>query len=98
MDAIIVRRHGGRWAVQDGPDATPDAEYDTRELAETVARQRAGGQEVVVHDDDDDEAGLGGGGGTDRGSGPRGADGAIDQRTGGAGSADETPREPQAGL
>jgi hypothetical protein len=97
MDAIIVRRHGGRWAVQDGPDATPDAEYDTRELAETAARQRAGGREVVIHDGGDD-AELGGGGGADRGRGPRGADGAIDQRTGGAGSADETPREPQAGL
>ena len=29
---------------------------------------------------------------------PRDRDAGIDQRTGGAGSNDETPREPQAGL
>ena len=32
------------------------------------------------------------------GEGARERDAAIDQRTGGAGSADETPREPQSGL
>src|SRR4051794_40884265 len=26
MDPIIVRRHGGRWAVQDGPEGSPAAE------------------------------------------------------------------------
>jgi hypothetical protein len=31
-------------------------------------------------------------------SGVRDRDAGIDQRTGGAGSGDETPREPQAGL
>jgi hypothetical protein len=31
-------------------------------------------------------------------SGVRDRDAGIDQRTGGAGSAEETPREPQAGL
>lgn len=97
MDPIIVRRHGGRWAVQLGPDETPIEEYDTRELAELAARQQADGREIVV-DASENDASLGGGGGTDRGTGPRGADAGIDQRTGGAGSGDETPREPQAGM
>jgi nitrite reductase/ring-hydroxylating ferredoxin subunit len=97
MDPIIVRRHGGRWAVQDGPDYTPTAEYETRELAETAARQDAGEREVVVQEDTDD-AQLGIGGGLPDGEDVRGRDAGIDQRTGGAGSLDETPREPQAGL
>jgi hypothetical protein len=98
MDPIIVRRHGGRWAVQDGPDAAPTAEYETRELAEMAARQDAGGREVVVHDDASD-ASLGTGGGLPSDDKDvRGRDAGIDQRTGGAGSDDETPRQSQAGL
>jgi len=97
MDPIIVRRHGDRWAVQDGPDSTPTAEYETRELAEAAARQDAGGREVVVHDEAGDSE-LGTGGGLPDGDDVRGRDAGIDQRTGGGGSAAETPREPQAGL
>ena len=99
MDPIIVRRHGGRWAVQDGPDGTPFAEYDSRELAETAARQDAGGREVVVHDDGEGgEAALGSGGGVPTGEEqPPGRDAGINQRTGPAGGT-ETPRSPQGGL
>jgi BirA family biotin operon repressor/biotin-[acetyl-CoA-carboxylase] ligase len=97
MEPIIVRRHGSRWAVQDGPDAMPTAEYDTLEAAESAARQQAAGRQVVVQAGGDGDH-LGGGGRAGEGDGPGGADAGIDQRTGGGGAGDETPREPQAGL
>jgi hypothetical protein len=88
MDPIIVRRHGGRWAVQDGPHATPRAEYETRELAEVAARQDAGGREVIIQEDSDD-ARLGLSDGVREGGEVHWRDPA---------SIPETPREPQAGL
>ena len=95
MDAITVFRHGDRWAVQDDPATAPTAEYETRELAEVAARQIAGDREVVVRDDDGGDLGRGGGV-ADREV--RDADAAIDGRTAGAGSGDDTPREEQAGF
>jgi hypothetical protein len=44
---VYIARHGNRWAVKEGPDATPVSEYPTREQAELAARQMAeetGGQ------------------------------------------------------
>jgi Uncharacterized protein conserved in bacteria (DUF2188) len=38
---VHVTRHGNRWAVREGPDATPLSEYPTREQAELAARQIA---------------------------------------------------------
>ena len=95
MSQITVFRHGDRWAVQEDPDTAPTAEYETRELAETAARQLAGDREVVVREADGGD--LGSGGGVGRGEAQT-SDAGIDERTGGAGSGDETPREPQAGL
>jgi hypothetical protein len=95
MTAITVFRRGGRWAVQDDPDTAPTKEYETRELAELAARQMADGREVVVREEDGGDVGRGGGVEED---GPPSRDVAIDGRTSGAGSRDETPREPQAGL
>jgi hypothetical protein len=95
MQPIIVRRHAGRWSVQDDPAAAPVEEYDTRELAEVAARDLAGqsGRDVVVHDDLDGAE-----------SGDDGGDQAPTDRGGRVGATDigvpddETPREPQAGL
>jgi hypothetical protein len=96
MSAITVFRHGDRWAVQDNPDTAPTAEYETREAAESAARQLAGDREVVVRDDVDG-GDLGHGGGiADREV--AGRDAAIDRRTAGHGSGDDTPREEQGGL
>jgi hypothetical protein len=99
MSDVIVRRHGTRWAVLDSPDSAPTAEYETRELAEMAARQQAGGRQVVVDEDTDDQRlGTGGGVPSDDADTVRGTDAAIDERTGGAGSGAESPRETQAGL
>jgi hypothetical protein len=46
MADIYIARHGDRWAVQEGPDATPFFESYTREEAESEARRRAGGGEI----------------------------------------------------
>ena len=101
MDAITVKRHGLRWAVCDDPGTAPIAEYDTCELAELAAKQMAqeSGREVrVVADTGDEQLGR-----VDRpdvedvdADAPP-AD-AVDGRTSGAGSREDTPREPQAGL
>jgi hypothetical protein len=95
MQPIIVRRHAGRWSVQDDPEAAPVEEYETRQLAEIAARDLAeeSGREVVVHDDFDDAESRDDGGDeapTDDG----GRIGATDIGV----PDDETPREPQAGL
>ena len=88
-----VKRHGDRWAVL-GDGDTPVAEYETRELAEAAARERGGPVRV---DETPDGPNLGSGG-----AGPerhvRDRDAGIDQRTGGAGSGLDTPRESQAGT
>ena len=91
MAKITIRRHGDRWALHEDPDATPVAEYETRELAEAAA-----GDDYVV-----DETPHGedlGHGGTGPETGVRSRDAGIDQRTGGGGSGHDTPREDQAGL
>jgi Uncharacterized protein conserved in bacteria (DUF2188) len=96
MDPIIVRRHAGRWAVQEDPETAPLDEYETRELAEVAARDLAAqsGRTVVVHDgpgepesrkDRGDQAPADGGAPTSDGT-----DIVVPD--------DETPREPQAGL
>jgi hypothetical protein len=95
MDAITVFRHGDRWAVQDDPATAPTAEYETRELALLAARQVAGDREVVVRDDDGGDLGAGGGVADPE---VAGSDAAIDGRTSGAGSGEDTPREEQAGF
>jgi hypothetical protein len=95
MSEITVFRHGDRWAVQDDPETAPTAEYENREQAEMAARQIAGDREIVVRDEDHGD--LGSGGGVMDGD-VNDRDGAIDLRTGGAGSGDDTPRESQAGL
>jgi hypothetical protein len=100
MDAIIVRRHGDRWAVQDTASTAPSEEYDTRELAEVAARQLAGnsGREVRVDDSAEDQQ-LGQVTEPDvEGERPTEGDAGVHERTGGAATGTEMPREPQAGL
>jgi hypothetical protein len=93
MDPIIVRRHGGRWSVQQDAATAPEAEYDTRELAELAARDIAGesGREVVVEEEGDglDDTGH---------PAPAGRGGSAGAGQAGASADDELPREPQAGL
>ena len=94
MAKITISRHGDRWALsEDG--GTPIAEYETRELAELAARNRDGDYEI---DDTPREECLGGGAIGDETTGVRSSDAGIDQRTGGAGSGDQTTSEPQGGL
>jgi hypothetical protein len=100
MDPIIVKRHGERWAVQDGGETAPIEEYDTRELAEVAARQRAegSGREVLVDESAGDEQ-LGQVTEPDvEGERPTEGDAGIHERTGGAATGTEMPREGQAGL
>jgi hypothetical protein len=100
MDPIIVKRHGDRWAVQDGDDTAPIEEYDTRELAEVAARQQAGdgGREVRVDESSGDEQ-LGQVTEPDvEDEQPMEGDAGVHERTGGAATGTEMPREPQAGL
>ncbi len=93
MEPIVVRPHGQRWAVFEDPEAMPVGEYETRELAEVAARGHAGdgGREVRVEAGDVEGEPL-------RRDGPDARDAALDQRTGGAGAGDDTPRQDQAGL
>ena len=100
MDAIIVKRHGGRWAVQDVAGTAPSEEYDTRELAEIAARQLAGesGREVRV-DASAGDAQLGQVTEPDvEGEEPIEGDAGVHERTGGAATGTEMSREGQAGL
>jgi hypothetical protein len=96
MHPIVVRRHAGRWSVQDDPEAAPVEEYETRQLAEIAARDLAeqSGREVVVHDDPDDAESRRADGGDQAPSDRGGRIGAPDIGV----PDDETPREPQAGL
>ena len=100
MDPIIVRRHGRRWAVQENPETAPSQEYDTRELAETAARQLAGdsGRAVEVDESPRDEQ-LGQVTQPDaEGATPTEHDAGVHERTGGSATGTEMPREPQSGL
>ena len=100
MDPIIVRRHGQRWTVQDNPDTAPAQEYDTCDLALVAAKQlaEASGREVEVEKDTGDEQ-LGQVTDPDvRDGGPTEHDAGVHERTGGAATGTEMPREPQAGL
>jgi len=95
MEPVTIRRHGDRWAVHDPDSSAPDSEYKTRQIAEVAARDKAGDREVVIDETPRDE-GLAAA--DDARGRPSDRDAGIDQRTGGAGSAQDTPREPQAGL
>jgi hypothetical protein len=52
MADITVHRHGDRWAVKERGAESPVKEFPTREAAELVARQMAGGGEVEVVEQD----------------------------------------------
>lgn len=52
MPDVTVHRHGDRWAVAEAGAASPLQEYDTREAAESAARQLAAGGAVTVADAD----------------------------------------------
>jgi hypothetical protein len=100
MEPIIVKRHGQRWAVQHSSQTAPAEEYDTRELAEVAARRLAGesGREVRVVESSGDEQ-LGQVTEPDvEDQRPREGDPGVHERTGGAATGTEMPREPQAGL
>ena len=92
MPRTTIRRHGDRWALYEGDDETPRAEYGTRQEALLAA------VDDVEVDDTPRGEGLGGGAVGDEDSRVRNRDAGIDQRTGGAGSNDSTPQEPQGGL
>ena len=92
MARTTIRRHGDRWALYEGDDDMPRAEYATRQEAEL-----AGGDDVEIDDTPRDE-GLGGGAVGDEDERVRNRDAGIDQRTGGAGSNAGTTQEPQGGL
>jgi hypothetical protein len=55
MPDIVVRRHGDRWAVCEADSVT--REFETREAAESAARELAAGGSVEVREDD--SSGLG---------------------------------------
>ena len=92
MAKITIRRHGDRWALYEGDDTMPTAEYATRDEAELSA-----GDDFTV-DDTPREESLGGGAVGDEDERVRNRDAAIDQRTGGAVSNEGTTQEPQGGL
>lgn len=95
MEPIIVRPHGDRWAVYENVDGPPTGEYGTREAAELAARGHVEGTDRDIRVDDT------GAEATDHGvqrGHPIAGNPALDQRTGGAGSGADTPREDQAGL
>ncbi len=88
MSTIEVYRHGGRWALRRQGDTMPEAEYETRELAEAAARTR--GADIVVLDDAGNAEG-----GT---AGEPATAGETDVMDRAGGSSDERARLPQAGL
>lgn len=92
MARQTIRRHGDRWALYEGDDDMARAEYGTLD----EARLATGGDVEV--DETPRGEGLGGGAVGDDADRVRNRDAGIDGRTGGAGSNDDTPREPQAGL
>src|SRR4051812_29941445 len=101
MDPIIVKRHGERWAVQYDTQTAPTEEYDTRELAELAARNLSGesGREVrVIEETGDGQLGQVPDPDTPGADGPTDHDAGVHERTGGAGTGTEMPREPQAGM
>jgi hypothetical protein len=52
MPDITVHRHGDRWAVLERGAESPVKELPSREAAELVARQMAGGGAVEVIEED----------------------------------------------
>jgi hypothetical protein len=49
---VTVHPHGGRWAVAEAGAQSPTREYETREAAESAARELAAGGSVEVLDED----------------------------------------------
>jgi hypothetical protein len=49
---VIVHPHGHRWAVAESGASSPLREFETREAAESAARQLAEGGAVDVLEDD----------------------------------------------
>jgi Uncharacterized protein conserved in bacteria (DUF2188) len=52
MPDVTVHPHGGRWAVAEPGAASPTREYETREAAESAARELARGGAVEVLEED----------------------------------------------
>jgi len=52
MADLTVHRHGDRWAVSEARASSPVKEFETREAAESAARQLAAGGSVEVRDED----------------------------------------------
>ena len=52
MPDITVHRHGDRWAVLERGAESPVKEFPSRDAAELVARQMAGGGAVEVIEED----------------------------------------------
>jgi hypothetical protein len=52
MPDVTVHPHGNRWAVAESGAASPLREFETREAAESAARQLAEGGAVEVVEDD----------------------------------------------
>jgi hypothetical protein len=52
MPDVTVHPHGVRWAVAESGAASPLREFETREAAESAARQLAEGGAVDVVEDD----------------------------------------------
>ena len=52
MPDVTIHRHGDRWAVLEEGAESPAKEFPSREAAELVARQLAGGGDVRVVEED----------------------------------------------
>jgi hypothetical protein len=52
MPDVTVHPHGDRWAVAESGAPSPLREFETREAAESAARQLAAGGAVQVVEDD----------------------------------------------
>ena len=80
MPRTTIRRHGDRWALYEGDDEMPRAEYGTREEA-----LLAGGDDAEVDDTPARRGPRRRRGRATRTARVRNRDAGIDQRTGGAG-------------
>ncbi len=88
MPDIVVRRHGDRWAVCAADAASASKEFETREAAESAARQLAAGGSVDIREQD--TSGLGQSTYADASAEDAGGPRSV--------SAGERARSPQSGL